>query len=138
MKTCRRCGISKDITEFYRNRAKEDGRSIYCRPCDNGAGKDLKTYVVGENRKCILCCEYFPNTTDYFKEENDSRSRKLKPLSDTGAAKPCRGCLKNKAEKMKKVGKERKNNNDAQIHSWPFEPGTFCAISQKYLMMRLV
>lgn len=30
---CPRCGVTKPLPEFARNRAKPDGRASYCRPC---------------------------------------------------------------------------------------------------------
>lgn len=134
MKTCRRCKESKDINEFYRNSQQIDGRSPHCKECANS---EPKAKVIDGMRKCVLCCEYFPNTTEYFKEISEKRGQ-LKPLSDIYAIKPCIQCLIKRGEKLKKVGKNRGNNNDARIHSWPFEPGSFCAVSQKYLTMRMV
>lgn len=33
-KTCRKCGQSKTITDFYRDAARSDGHGVYCRPCN--------------------------------------------------------------------------------------------------------
>jgi len=34
VKTCCKCGATKPLTEFYRNKAKVDGRSTYCAGCE--------------------------------------------------------------------------------------------------------
>lgn len=49
MKVCRDCGLEKEAGEFYRHHAKVDGRSIYCKPCQeirNRASKDKRTPEV--------------------------------------------------------------------------------------------
>ena len=34
MKTCTKCGLVKDLSEFYRDRNRRDGHGASCRLCD--------------------------------------------------------------------------------------------------------
>jgi len=38
-KRCNQCGRLRDVEVFYRNRAHSDGRSTYCKECDNARHK---------------------------------------------------------------------------------------------------
>lgn len=40
-KRCPRCGESKPMSEFNRDRSTASGKSCYCRPCDYARHKDL-------------------------------------------------------------------------------------------------
>ena len=33
MKRCRKCGLEKDLEEFYKHATNKDGRQPYCKPC---------------------------------------------------------------------------------------------------------
>lgn len=35
MKTCSKCKIEKSLNEFNKNKAKKDGHSYYCKPCEH-------------------------------------------------------------------------------------------------------
>ena len=40
---CARCGVTKMLTEFYRNRKAPDGRTSYCTRCSGEAKKEWRT-----------------------------------------------------------------------------------------------
>lgn len=43
MKTCSRCGESKNLSEFSLHRGRKDGRQTRCKPCCNALFKDWRT-----------------------------------------------------------------------------------------------
>lgn len=47
-KTCSKCGETKELGEFYRNRTMKDGRSYWCKACDTAYhakwSKDNRAY----------------------------------------------------------------------------------------------
>jgi len=42
MKTCKRCLIEKNITEFGNNKNEKDGKSIYCSNCELIRGREYR------------------------------------------------------------------------------------------------
>ena len=42
-KTCRRCGETKPLSKFYKNKNCKDGHGSYCKVCVNKTVKDSKT-----------------------------------------------------------------------------------------------
>ena len=42
MKTCNRCKIEKDLSEFYKNRTYKDGVSYYCKTCDSTYARNFQ------------------------------------------------------------------------------------------------
>ncbi|WXX09704.1 HNH endonuclease [Mycobacterium phage MS810] len=49
MKRCGKCGDSKPLTEFNRNKARTDGYQHQCRPCQNGVDREF--YRANPSRK---------------------------------------------------------------------------------------
>lgn len=39
-KQCRKCGISKNLDDFYRQKSTSDGRGSYCKDCNKRTVKD--------------------------------------------------------------------------------------------------
>ena len=62
MKTCTKCGETKPLDDFHRNRTKADGRQPWCREC---AQEYQHRYYV-ENRDQVL-----ENTRRYYEENRD-------------------------------------------------------------------
>lgn len=50
-KKCPKCGHTKLLTEFNKNKSKSDGRQIYCRECDKARSKD--SYDNGNRKQQI-------------------------------------------------------------------------------------
>ena len=42
MKTCIKCGTTKEITEFYKHGSSKDGRRGQCKPCRSGVVAEQK------------------------------------------------------------------------------------------------
>ncbi len=40
-KECRKCGVVKPISQFYRNKAKKDGYENICKSCHNDRRKEV-------------------------------------------------------------------------------------------------
>lgn len=60
MKRCPKCGVSKPFGEFNKNRAKQDGLQVICRPCSKiqnrhyyllGSGKESRKRSRDRNRR---------------------------------------------------------------------------------------
>jgi len=45
MKRCSRCGIEKNISQFFRNKSKADGLAVWCKPCNKDTDKTAKTRI---------------------------------------------------------------------------------------------
>lgn len=41
-KECRKCGESKPLEDFYRDRSKKDGRGSYCKECGRSYARDWR------------------------------------------------------------------------------------------------
>lgn len=62
MRTCTLCGETKNETEFYKNNARIDGLSTYCKTCQkkyNDARKNKKKIIV-EHKICPICKKDLP------------------------------------------------------------------------------
>lgn len=49
MKTCSRCKETKDRSDFFKNKAKKDGLSYYCKVCSKDYGNEY--YKISEKRR---------------------------------------------------------------------------------------
>lgn len=112
MKTCTKCGVEKDLEEFYAHRKTKDGRNSYCKGCDreirNVNRKNLKDRepegVYRKKRNTQLRSLYGLSLEDYEsleeaqggvcmvcgETEKETYRGKLKPLAvdhchETGA-----------------------------------------------------
>ena len=62
MKTCTKCGETKEFNAFYKNKTKKDGYNSYCKQCSNTYHKEY----VKENKKAIE--EY---KKEYYKQNRE-------------------------------------------------------------------
>lgn len=69
MKRCPKCGETKSIDDFYKNKSRKDGYSAWCKACDNASNKKY----VQNNREHMREYERY----EYYKnhEEHKRRSR---------------------------------------------------------------
>lgn len=90
---CKRCGLSKPETEFYRKRAGQEARQSRCKVCDNQRRKqwrqrDLKAARRVERQRYQTCPS--KTITPDQRERNRLRSRQgcvtYKPLRDAHSA----------------------------------------------------
>ncbi|HEX6472390.1 MAG TPA: endonuclease domain-containing protein, partial [Streptosporangiaceae bacterium] len=58
MKYCAKCGETKPLSEFGRNRANKSGLVDYCRPCHNAATAETKRKIYGSERSYLLMRRY--------------------------------------------------------------------------------
>ena len=49
MKSCSKCGVEKDLNEFYRNASKPSGRQAYCKVCE----KERNPAYYTKNKKAL-------------------------------------------------------------------------------------
>ena len=70
MKTCRRCLIEKDYSDFHKNKQTKDNYAAYCKPCKSQVDKDWTSADPSriENRK---------KRSREWQKENPERSKEL-------------------------------------------------------------
>ena len=64
MKRCPRCGQSKPIEAFVRNRAAPGGRGTYCKPCHNVISRENRIKHHGSTRSFHLKRRYGVDAVD--------------------------------------------------------------------------
>jgi 5-methylcytosine-specific restriction endonuclease McrA len=74
MKFCKKCGIIKDITEFYRSSKKRDGHASACKKCQNAVNK---AYKIKNEEKIMTYQENYrkehkEKMSSYFKERYEA------------------------------------------------------------------
>lgn len=116
LKTCPRCGETKESSEFPIASARADGRYQYCRSCR--AELDVKIYrrgartrIVTNGRVCTACREFKPLDQFYANRKNT-----------LGVVSHCKSCM---SAIYKARYRRRKQIGDNQIESpwfWPGDP----------------
>ena len=75
LKKCKKCGISKDVTKFYRNRRAKDGREYRCKPCSDQLTKEKRKNNVRKNARPAdvdgmrICskCRVLKDRTEFYR-----------------------------------------------------------------------
>lgn len=69
MKTCRRCGETRPLAEFYAHKLTSDGRTTYCKTCSKAATRDWQVRnskrVATTNRASHLMRKYGLTPEDF-------------------------------------------------------------------------
>lgn len=94
VKRCPKCGETKSIDEFYKNKSRKDGHSAWCKVCDNANNKRY----VQNNREHMREYERY----DYYKNHEDHKRRR-------------REYVKNNKEKIKQTQTKYYQKNREQI-----------------------
>lgn len=93
-KRCPKCGETKSIDEFYKNKSRKDGYSVWCKGCDN---TNHKKYVQN-NKEHMREYERY----EYYKHHEDHKRRS-------------REYVKNNKEKVKQIRVKYYQKNREQI-----------------------
>lgn len=85
MKRCSKCGETKPLSEFVKNRGKKDGIHSWCKKCHNFGTKKTKNTLRDYARKlkerpCMDCGQEYP----WYVMEFD-HTRGIKVMEVTGA-----------------------------------------------------
>lgn len=117
LKTCIKCGIEKQLIEFYNNKSNKDGRHSYCKPCHIEHRKQIavtytKNYIEQDLKTCITCGITKP-ISEYY---NDNNFRDLRQPS-------CKTCFNKRQKQYKNANREQiierskqyRNSNREQI-----------------------
>lgn len=67
MKTCTKCGIEKELTEFTRDKQKKDGLRPSCKSCEN-VGEKL-TVIRNDGMKACTKCGLEKQITEFSKDK---------------------------------------------------------------------
>lgn len=59
-KVCSKCGVSKSIDEFNKNKSRKDGYEVYCRICESV--RRHNRYVKNKEKELIKAKIYYTNT----------------------------------------------------------------------------
>lgn len=73
-KRCPKCGETKSIEDFYNNKSRKDGRSAWCKSCDNASNKRY----IANNREHIREYErndYYKNHERHLRQHRESNER---------------------------------------------------------------
>lgn len=95
MKTCSKCKITKDYSEFYRKSASKDGYRSECKKCNNEFSKKYKVKWYIENKERLKDNLDIDNIRKYHKEY-----------------------YKNNKEKIREYHKDYKEDNKERINQW--------------------
>ena len=71
VKHCPRCGSTKPLTEFNRNRSKPDGLGTECRACDRAACKARYQRTKGQRKDAFLRNTYGLSLAEYDRKLAD-------------------------------------------------------------------
>ena len=93
-KRCPRCGETKSIDDFYKNKSRKDGHSAWCKTCDNANNKKY----VQNNQEHMREYERY----EYYKNHEAHIRRR-------------REYVKNNKEKVKRIREKYYQNNREQI-----------------------
>lgn len=98
-KTCRRCGVEKNISDFYKSKSNTDGLRSYCKLCDselNAQQRYLKNSQNAEyiqqkelerlneelskenKKKCSICYEIKSIEEFYYRKDNNKYRNECK------------------------------------------------------------
>ena len=105
MKICVKCNEVKDFSEFYKNKARSDGLTIYCKTCSKQNVKetyrrnpekkiwrerirkkslthtftfdDYEKMIIDQNNQCYICSTYLVNTPHIDHDHATGKVRKL-------------------------------------------------------------
>ena len=81
-KQCPKCGVVKDINEFYKNKSRKDGYSSWCRNCDNA---NNKKYVQNnkEHMREYYKGRYWKNPEKYRENRRKSNIRNKDTIKES-------------------------------------------------------
>lgn len=81
-KRCTKCGIEKDLSEFYRNKGTKDGHLAHCKKCHNeyvipktkeNYDKRVK-YIDSLKTRCVKCGEDRPWVIQFHHVDPSTKS----------------------------------------------------------------
>ncbi len=109
MKVCYICKVPKELSEFYNDRTRVDGKGTKCKSCAKAFAKRIEVFDVVDEKFCTRCEKKKPSTQFH---KNKSR---LDGLQD--ACKKCRSLYKkdcklfvNRAKELETRRRWRKEN----------------------------
>ena len=75
-KKCPKCGEIKPMDEFYKNKSKKDGHSVYCKKCITN---DCHEYYLQNKEECKERLNKWRSENREYVRERDKRYRKNNP-----------------------------------------------------------
>lgn len=136
-KVCSKCGIEKDISDFYKKASSSDGHRSYCKFCEKGLNAErrylknceneaykkrkelekLNEELVKENKKICSICGETKNIEDfYYRKDNNKYRSECKTCFNIVHADKNKSYRDTHKEHYSEYHKEyRKNNRDILI-----------------------
>lgn len=125
MKICPACNQSKSLTEFFNEKTRKDGKSVYCKPCqrERNARRYQKRKVkleaglvpVPEIHTCRMCKETKPNS-EFSPSANGPDGLSSYCLTCMGVRN--RKYYQGKKEERKEYSQTYKKNNPDKVKKW--------------------
>ena len=78
-KKCPKCGETKPIDEFYKNKTKKDGHSVYCKQC---IANDSHEYYLQNKEKCKERLNKWRSENKEYVRDRDKKYRKDNPETE--------------------------------------------------------
>ena len=82
VKECAMCGVEKPLTDYNKNKTKEDGVQTYCRDCDNALNRLRRSGQFALTKRC-RCCNRILDHTRFCKH----------PHMRDGLQSRCKSCV---------------------------------------------
>lgn len=75
MKACTKCGTTKELTEFYSNKARPDGVTTYCKSCCKEKQRAYRQTVEGKAKKNANSRKHYIKNTYGLTEQQYSEMK---------------------------------------------------------------
>jgi hypothetical protein len=116
-KLCPKCGETKRVSEFYKNKREKDGLNCYCKDCSKRRVKNYSQNNKKRNfeqgvritKKCCLKCGRTKNAGEFYRDINKK----------DGLNQWCKACIKqyNKEHKEKRKKTMRKHRQKNKVNN---------------------
>jgi hypothetical protein len=110
MKTCSKCKVTKNITDFYKKSTSKDGLRSECKLCNREFSKKYKVNWYLTNKERLKNNKDIESISKYHKKYYDNNREKIKEYQ--------KKYKENNSEKIKEYQKEYKENNSEKIKQW--------------------
>ena len=119
-KVCPKCGRELQLSDFYNDRRRHDGKGIYCKECCKKYRENSKEKIKEYNRKYSK--EYYKNHKEKIKEYNKKYKKEYYENNKERLKEKTKEYRKNNKEKIKEYkkeyGKEYRKNNRERINEY--------------------
>jgi len=111
MKTCNKCGQTKEFSEFHKSISKKDGLNPQCKECRKKHNIELKTNLSLQLKKEIISSVRLENKI-LIKENKKlcTRCKQIFKIENINSSGKCINCGNESSKEWKQINKEKVNN----------------------------